>query len=87
FIPPLRVEKVSIMKSSLEVIGQGGCPYSWRGKVRPIYEPVSTLRATEQCLTLDPAAIGAIAGSSMVVHTKITTYLAKSKHGHESSSN
>ncbi|KAJ4451290.1 hypothetical protein ANN_02751, partial [Periplaneta americana] len=68
-----------LVKASLEVVGEDGRPHSWRGKVRPVYESLSTLWATEQCLVLDPATIGAFAGANIILHTKITTYPIDSK--------
>ncbi|PSN39648.1 hypothetical protein C0J52_25113 [Blattella germanica] len=74
FVPPTKVEKLLLVKASLEVIGTDGIPYSWRGKVKPVFEPLSTLWATNQCLSVDPAVLGAIAGSNITFHTKITIY-------------
>ncbi|XP_021915432.1 uncharacterized protein LOC110827771 isoform X2 [Zootermopsis nevadensis] len=74
FVPSWKPDSVSLVKASLEVVGQDGRPHSWRGKVRPVYESLSTLWATDQCLTVDPAAIGAFAGANIILHTKITAY-------------
>lgn len=79
FVPSWKPDKVSLVKASLEVVGEDGRPHSWRGKVRPVYESLSTLWATDQCLTIDPAAIGAFAGASFILHTKITAYVPGSK--------
>ncbi|PNF19007.1 hypothetical protein B7P43_G12393 [Cryptotermes secundus] len=78
-VPSGKPDTVSLVKASLEVVGHDGRPHAWRGKVRPVYETLSTLWATDQCLTMDPAAIGAFAGAHIILHTKITVYVPGSK--------
>jgi hypothetical protein len=78
-VPSWKPDEVSLVKASLEVVGQDGQPHAWRGKVRPVYETLSALWATDQCLTVDPAAIGAFAGSNIILHTKITAYVTGSR--------
>jgi len=78
-VPSWKQDKVSLVKASLEVVGQDGRPHSWRGKVRPVYESLSTLWATDQCLIMDPAAIGVFAGANIILHTKITVYVPGEK--------
>jgi hypothetical protein len=74
-VPSWKRDEVSLVKASLEVVGHDGRPHAWRGKVRPVYETPSTLWATDQCLAVDPAAIGAFAGANIILHTKITAYV------------
>ena len=79
----MKMDRPSLVKASLEVLGNDGHPYSWRGNVRPIYEPLSTLWTNDHCLTVDPANLGVIAGSSIIIHDKITTGLANAKFSKE----